>query len=446
MGESKMRHPFSARLSAALTAVLSFSLAASLIGCESGSGLDLAGMQLPLKVVSPAHLETSSTAVAATSTDGAASLDDDQTDLPGVFEGKLKDGETLSHILTQHALPEGTAREVIRALGTRLDVRRLKPGNSWRLELSEQGDLLSFQYALSREKRYRVEPAEGGFKASEEEVDVDHRSVLVSGTVKTTLVDALLSQGQTYAFTMALVEAFQWDINFYTDVQAGDTFEALVEQVYVDGSPERVEKVLVARYQGSGVGKKEAFWFNGDYFDGSGRYLQRSFLTTPLSVLRITSHFGQRFHPILRRARAHKGIDYGATTGTPVWSVAEGTVLSAGNRGDGYGKQVMIQHAGGYVSRYAHLSRVSLAVGQRVKQKMRVGAVGSTGLSTGPHLHFEMMLNGTQINPARLKMLPTVVRTVKDMNTFQKEKTLRLAQLQEAVAALPTGSTVAVKD
>lgn len=431
-----MRRPLLAMMAAGL-------LFPGLSGCNSSldSGLDLASLYLPVRV-------TSDTASGVPGSDGNGASGGQPGDglaaasaQPGVFEGRLNDGETLSHILSQHQLPDGTVQEVIRALSTRLDARKLRPGNLWRLELTDTGELRSFQYALSREKRYRVEPTEGGFATSEEVVDVDHRSVLVSGTVKTTLVDALLEQGQSYAFTMALVEAFQWDINFYTDVQVGDTFQALVEQVYVDGSPERVEKVLVAHYQGASVGNKEAYWFNGDYFDGNGRYLQRSFLTTPLSVLRITSHFGQRFHPILKRSRPHRGIDYGAGTGTPVWSVADGVVVSAGNRGDGYGKQVMIEHAGGYVSRYAHLSRISLAVGQRVKQKMRVGAVGATGLATGPHLHFEMIQGGRQINPARLKMLPTVVRMVKDMRAFQTEKKQALAQLQEVVASATVAST-----
>lgn len=365
-----------------------------------------------------------------------------------VHEGTVKEGETLSHILSSYDLTDSTIRSVLRALSSKAEVGKLRPGNTYRLELDDSGQLTSFQFAFSREKRFRVDLIGEEFRASEERVSVETRPMLVTGTVKTTLVDALLEQGQSYAFTMALIEAFQWDINFYTDVQEGDTFQAVVEQVYVDGSPERVEKVLVARYQGRTVGKKEAFLFRSphgspdskgerehDYFDAKGQYLQRSFLTTPLSVLRITSRFGQRFHPILRISRPHRGIDYGASTGTPVWSVADGQVLFAGRRRDGYGKQVMISHAGGYVSRYAHLSRINLKTGQRVKQKMRVGAVGATGLASGPHLHFEMLSNGQQINPARLKMLPTVVRTVKDMKAFQVERDRLLGLLDHHLAA-----------
>lgn len=364
----------------------------------------------------------------------------DMPAVPGLTEGTLELGQTLSEVLDAQALPEGTVGKLLHALGQKLDLRKLRPGVQWQLLRTSEGALERFTLTLSREKRYEVHLEDQQLVAREGTVQLEKRPLLVTGHVKTTIIDALLEQGQSIQFAMALVEAFQWDINFYTDVQPGDRFEALVEQVYVDGTPERVEHVLIARYEGATVGTKEAFRFGDEYFDARGQYLQRSFLTTPLSVLRITSRFGQRFHPILKIRRAHKGIDYGAGTGTPVWSVAEGQVLVAGNLGDGYGRQVMIQHAGGIVSRYAHLSRVSLRPGQRVKQKARVGAVGATGLASGPHLHFELIQNGVHINPARMKMLPTVVRKVKDMPAFEAERTRLLALLENHRPAAPVAA------
>lgn len=347
-----------------------------------------------------------------------------------VFEGSLEAGQTLSEVLSSHHLPEGTIQEITTALRAQLDLRRLRPGNEYRIELTDAGDFRRLTYRLSREHRYTVEAAEGGMKASREDVDIETRPYVVAGTIDTTLVDAVLAQGESIGFAMGLLDAFQWDINFYTDVQPGDKFQALVEKVYVDGHEDRIGQVLMAKYQGKTVGSKEAVLYKEDYFDARGRYLQKSFLSIPLNVLKITSRFGQRFHPILGRLRAHKGIDYGAARGTPVWSVADGRVMVAGNRGDGYGNQVMIEHTSGYVSRYAHLSRVSVARGQRIKQKMKVGDVGATGMATGPHLHFEILINGRQVNPARQKMLPTVVRSVKDLPAFLAERE-RIAALME---------------
>lgn len=347
--------------------------------------------------------------------------------------GTLEPGQTLSHLVYGVELPDQTARELLGLLTSKIDPHSVRPGNAWTLVTSPEGALKRFRYVLSREKRYEVVPVMGQLQILEEAVDIERRQQLVTGTVKSTLVEAILEQGADYAFAMALVDAFQWDINFYTDVQEGDTFEALVDRVYLDGKADRVDKVLAARYRGKTVGTREAIWFEGDYFSAKGESLQRSFLTTPLSVLRVTSRFGQRFHPVLKVRRLHAGMDYGASTGTPVWSIADGKVLFAG-RGGGYGNQVMIAHAGGIVSRYAHLSRVSMKQGQVVRQKQRVGAVGQSGLATGPHLHFEILQGGRQINPARLRMLPTVVKKVKNMETFLIERDRLLQELSAQVA------------
>jgi murein DD-endopeptidase MepM/ murein hydrolase activator NlpD len=361
---------------------------------------------------------------------------------PNVFEGKLKPGQTLSAVLQSYNLPEGTTFEVIAALRTMVDMRRLRVGNDYRLELTDTGDFKSFSYNLSREQRYRVVAAEGGMKAEQEEVDVESRPYVVQGTIKSTLYAAVLDQGESMQFAMGLLDAFQWDINFYTDVQVGDRFQALVEKVFVDGKPARFGRVLYARYEGKTAGVKEAVAYRGDFFDAKGHYLQKSFLTTPLNVLKITSRFGQRFHPMTGARHAHKGMDYGAVTGTPVWSVADGRVLFAGNRNDGYGNQVLIEHSPSYVSRYAHLSRVSLAPGQRVKQKMKVGEVGSTGLSTGPHLHFEILINGKQVDPSRQKMMPQIARTVKDLPAFLGER----ERLLELMKSTPVASRETVAE
>lgn len=365
---------------------------------------------------------------------------------PTVYEGRLKAGQTLTEVLQSYNIPDGTTYEVIAALKSLVDMRRLRVGNEYRLELTDTHDFKSFSYALSREQRYRVEASEGGMKASKEEVDVESRPYVVQGTVKSTLYAAVLDQGENLQLAMGILDAFQWDINFYTDVQPGDKFQALVEKVFIDGKVARIGKVLYARYEGRTVGVKEAINYNGDFFDARGHFLQKGFLTTPLDVLKITSRFGQRFHPVLGSLKAHKGMDYGARQGTPVWSVADGRVVYAGNRNDGYGNQVLIEHTSGYVSRYAHLSHVSLAAGQRVKQKMKVGEVGMTGMATGPHLHFEILINGKQVDPSKQKMLPQVIRSVKDLPAFLAERERLLELMKTTPVASRDTATAPAKD
>lgn len=367
---------------------------------------------------------------------------------PPVFTGTLKPRQTLSHLLTElDAVSEHTAREITQALSKKLDLRKLRPGNTYRLELDGAAQFKLFRYTVSPELIVTVVPTDQGLEARKEPVSLEIRPHVVEGTIQSTLVEAVLEKGEDIGFAMGLLEAYQWDINFYTDTRKGDTFKALVEKVYVDGEPLRIGRVLMAIYEGSFTGRKEAYFYHGDHFDAKGIYLQKSWLTTPLNTLRITSRFGQRFHPVLKRRRMHKGLDYGAPSGTPVWAVANGTVAVAGNRGDGYGKQVLLRHQGGYSSRYAHLSRVNVRRGQKIKQKKMIGRVGKTGLATGAHLHFEILVNGKQVNPQRVRMLPTIKRKVKDMAAFQTERK-RLDALFEgievATAELPTDGRVQI--
>ena len=148
---------------------------------------------------------------------------------------------------------------------------------------------------------------------------------------------------------------------------------------------------------------KTAVLFNNEYYDAKGLELKKNFLRSPLSVIRVTSRFGKRYHPVLRVWRKHNGVDYGATQGTPVWSIAGGVVTFAGWQ-NGYGNYVVIKHDNGYESRYGHLHRIMVARGQRVKQRQRIGSVGMTGLATGPHLDFQLLVNNRHVNPLNVKM------------------------------------------
>ncbi len=214
--------------------------------------------------------------------------------------------------------------------------------------------------------------------------------------VETTLWDEFVERGLSPMLLVNLVNIFAWKIDFSTETQRGDSLRVLFAP---DGT------VYYAEYVGKSVGRHVVVRFRGAYYDEEGNSIRMTFLKSPLRSYRITSGFGIRFHPILKKWRPHHGIDYAAPYGTPVRSVADGRVVFAGWRG-GYGKTVIVKHKNGYSTLYGHLARIFVKRGQHVSQGQVIGSVGSTGLSTGPHLHYEVRQHGRRINPALIKAEP----------------------------------------
>jgi murein DD-endopeptidase MepM/ murein hydrolase activator NlpD len=203
-------------------------------------------------------------------------------------------------------------------------------------------------------------------------------------------------------------EVLAWDVDFYQDVRAGDGLRLVVEKIFADGKLLRYGEILAVEYAGAATGRKRLFRYTDpeghtSYFDDDGNSVRRGFLKSPLKFARITSGFGNRRHPLLGYQRKHQGLDYGAPTGTPVWAVGDGTVRQAGWNG-GCGKSVTLRHRNGLETVYCHLSGVAVSAGRSISQKQVIGYVGSTGLSTGPHLHFAVRRGGVFVNPLQLKI------------------------------------------
>jgi murein DD-endopeptidase MepM/ murein hydrolase activator NlpD len=236
--------------------------------------------------------------------------------------------------------------------------------------------------------------------------------VEAGGTVESSLYESVQKTGESTTLVGQLVELFAWDVNFYIDTHPGDHWKVLIEKQYLGGQFYKYGRVLAAEYGGK-VGTFRAFFWAGKdaprdrpgkYYDAQGQALSKSMLKTPLRFVRISSKFDRkRFHPILHVERAHLGIDYAAPVGTPVWASASGRVVEAGMK-HGSGNTVVIAHANGLNTRYYHLSKFArgLHAGQQVKQKDVIGYVGTTGLSTGPHLHFSVTKNGAFVDPSKL--------------------------------------------
>jgi len=269
---------------------------------------------------------------------------------------------------------------------------------------------------------------------------------LASGSIRNTLFGATDESGIPDAVASQLAEIFSTDIDFHRELRKGDTFSVVYETLMADEQPvpwnEGAGRVLAAEFVNAGRAH-HAVWFKGadgrgSYYDTDGRTKRRAFLASPMEFSRVTSGFAMRFHPLLQNWRAHLGVDYGAPTGTPVRSVGDGFVVFAG-RQNGYGNVVQVQHGGDRATLYAHLSRIDVKKGQRIEQGQRLGAVGSTGWATGPHLHFEFRVAGQHQDPLRVaKASETLPLDAASRPRFAE--TVRLVQARLEVAETLVGA------
>ncbi len=294
------------------------------------------------------------------------------------------------------------------------DFRLARPGHSYRVTLRADGELDSFVYTVSPVESYRMVRQGDEFHASRIDTELVRRRARLAGIVTTSIYDAVADLGEEAQLASDFAAIFAWDLDFSRSVQRGDEFRLLYERTYAsDGRGGEIYmgpgRILAASYRG-GVGDLTAVYYEtepgrGGYYRPDGTSVQRRFLAAPLNYSRISSRYSNgRFHPILKVRRPHHGIDYAAPTGTPLWSVAHGTVIHKG-WSRGFGRLVKIRHRNGYVSYYAHLSRYArgLQVGEAVQQKQVIGYVGQSGLATGPHVCFRMQKDGRYVNPASIQ-------------------------------------------
>jgi murein DD-endopeptidase MepM/ murein hydrolase activator NlpD len=364
---------------------------------------------------------------------------DDVKASPGrLVEGKLHKGDSLAAVLRREGLTPPEAEEVVSALRDIVDFHTLREGHVYRLRYDDQGGVLSFELQTSPAVLYRVARGAGGrLVGKKTEAKTERVEKEVSGTITSSLYEAVQSCGEDPALVGVLSELFAFDLNFYLDTHAGDRFHVVVEKLYVGGEFHRYGRVLAAEYRGR-VGTYRAFFYQapgtaqGGYFDEKGRNVAKSMLKTPLKYARVSSGFSRRrMHPVLHRTKAHQGTDFAAPTGTPVWASASGRVVFVGKKG-GAGNAVLIDHGGGLRTIYMHLSRFArgLRQGQHVAQKQIIGYVGQTGLATGPHLHFGVTQGGRYIDPLKLKARRQAPIAARQWGAFEATIRPRLATLE----------------
>jgi murein DD-endopeptidase MepM/ murein hydrolase activator NlpD len=327
-----------------------------------------------------------------------------------VAEGKIEKNTTLVATLVDYEVPVTIANQIAELVRPVFDVRSIRSGNLFRLE-KEDGTLRTFEYKIDDERILKVEKDADSYAAKVEALELERREAVVAAEIRSSLWEGLAAYPRREWLTTELAnKIFAWDVDFSTDIQQGDQIRMVVDEYYHDGTFVKYGKISAAELVNEGR-RYRAFLFRDSYYDEKGNAIKRPFLASPLEFnARISSSFARRrMHPILNRVRAHLAVDYAAASGTPVVAVANGTVTVAGWDG-GYGRLVQIKHANGLTTGYAHLSGIASGVrrGVQIKQGDRVGAVGATGLATGPHLHYMMTRNGAPINPLSMKAEPPI--------------------------------------
>jgi murein DD-endopeptidase MepM/ murein hydrolase activator NlpD len=352
----------------------------------------------------------------------------------------LRRGHTFQTALQAHGMDRNLAAQIVHALRSHVDFRRLKPGDDVELHYDPDGAVHKVVYRQSPVEIVEAWREGDAWTAGKRHVPMDHRVATVAGRLEGNLFESIEGLGEQAQLVLDFAEIFAWDFDFAQDSQPGDRFRMLVEKVYTGEQFVRYGRILVAEYEEVGGKVHTGMYFRdgseSGYYTPAGESLRRAFLKSPLEFSRISSRFSYgRRHPILGGVRPHLAVDYAAPLGTPVFAVADGMVESAGWLG-GNGNTVTVRHRSSFKTMYNHLSGFAKGVhaGAPVKQRQAIGYVGSTGLSTGPHLDYRVIKDGRFVNPLKQIFLPGKPISTASRQDFVEARDTRLRQLHEALA------------
>ncbi|HET6563782.1 MAG TPA: peptidoglycan DD-metalloendopeptidase family protein [Xanthomonadales bacterium] len=350
----------------------------------------------------------------------------------------VKSGQNLDTIFRQQGFEVSLLHRILKLNDDCKGLTKIRPGDVFDFKRDDEGRLVEMRYPVGEDRYLLVRQVADELFADSVPRQMHTEVIEAEGVITSSLFMAGKDAGLTDAKTMDLANIFGWDIDFVQDLRAGDRFFLVYEKIYRDGEFLRDGQILGATFVNQGE-RFQAVWFdNGEvaeYYAPDGRNMKKAFLRAPLNFSYISSQFNpKRMHPVLKRIRPHNGIDYYAPTGTPVYAAGAGVVTRAGYSAAN-GNHVFIKHANGIETKYLHFSKKAVNQGQKVKQGQTIGYVGSTGLATGPHLHYEFVLNGVHRNP-RTVPLPKVEALQGDMLvTFQHGAAPMLTQLSRLESA-----------
>lgn len=352
-------------------------------------------------------------------------------------EYTIKSGDNLAKIFNQLKYSPTTLHNIIQLGDKTKALKNIKPGQTLRFAQNSKGECTALEYDIDRIKTLKIHHENAEFTASiaEKPVVITHQTT--SADINNSLFYDAKQAGLSDKTIMELANIFGWDIDFAQGLRQGDSFTLLYESKFIDGKRIENGHILAAEFINRGDAFKAVLFTedngNAEYFSPSGKSMRKTFLRNPIHFARVSSHFNlRRKHPVLNRIRAHKGVDYAASSGTPIKSTGDGKIIFRGVKG-GYGRVVIVQHGQKYSSLYAHMSKYGrYKKGARIKQGQVVGYVGKSGLATGPHLHYELRVNGVHRNPLTAKFPAAKPINKNLLAKFKQQTSPLLAQLELA--------------
>lgn len=356
----------------------------------------------------------------------------------------VEPGDALGSVMQKAGVKAEDSHHAIQALREHFDPRRLKAGQDVQMHFvpDSEGKLefASMRIEMDPIKTVSVERFDSGFRAALVEKEVEQVVSAKKAVIKNSLSGAAEKAGIPRSVVNEAIKIYSWNVDFQRDIREGDSLEVMYDSYQTaDGFVAKSGDVLYAKLVLSGrsipLYRYEMKDGSVDYFGPEGRSIKRTLMKTPINGARLSSGYGMRRHPVLGYSKMHKGVDFAAPTGTPIYAAGDGTVEYA-SRFSSYGNYVRIRHNNSLKTAYAHMHRISVKNGQRVKQGEVIGTVGTTGRSTGPHLHYEILVNGAHVNPRSVN-LPTGQELqgaeLKDFKTKMREYDMRFARLSGGV-------------
>ena len=382
------------------------------------------------ELVKQGPVDTTTTEVANTTLEPAEAVENWQA-------FKIKSGDTLSTLFSRAGYNDKIMYEVLGSNLKKHALTRIFPGETLSFLNDEHGTLTKVKLQRSPLEHFIFARNDAGkFESEKYTRQPDVHIAYGEGVIESSLFLAGQKAGLGQSQIMELANIFGWDIDFVLDIREGDRFNLIYEELYLDGEKYKNGRILAASFTNQGR-QLDAVLYEQEngishYFTPDGNSMRKAFLRTPVDFARISSHFNlKRKHPILHKIRAHRGTDYAASRGTPIKAAGDGKVIHAARKG-GYGKTVIIQHGQAITTLYAHMSKYARGVrkGARVKQGQVIGYIGSTGLASGPHLHYEFSVNGVHKNPVKVKLPQAQPIPKKQLAHFREKTGVYLAQLE----------------
>jgi len=349
---------------------------------------------------------------------------------------KVKSGDSLSVLFDRAKIKPAQLHELMELGSDTNELKRIHPGDIIKTISDEEGNLLALNYQIDGIRYLQVEREDNQLVANIHKHHIEVRSAYATAEIESSLFLASAKAGLSQNTTMELANVFGWDIDFALDIRKGDKFTVIYEQRFKNGSKIKDGNILAAEFVNQGKTHRALRYTdpvtgNTGYYSPEGHSLRKAFLRSPVKFSRISSRFTtKRYHPILHRFRSHKGVDYAAGRGSPIRAAGDGKVIYKGNKG-GYGRTLIIKHGSRYTTLYAHLNSYNKKIrsGRSVKQGQIIGYVGSSGLASGPHLHYEFRVNGVHRNPLTVKFPSSKPIPKRYRDNFQLTTSSYLAQL-----------------